>query len=540
MPSETKVNPAVSPAVKAARDIITSERRHLRSTEHTRLTLRAAAAKHNVSASAIHRQLKSIRLSGQPDYSTSGLGRPKKLKDNESRAVIAYIVWLEKSGFHASHALVEEAANTILARRTPPGPSVGVSWYRKFQENNPQLERRRNTRAFGSDHAESDSDDIQELERFYTDLAQVVEDRSITASQIFNADECGIRIGIVDQLLEVAITQKRRAVKHGTTSAAHRDFSTMIGSANAAGCKYLHSIDGSSILRLSIAMIPPMVVFKEWSTESWEGYDLGEGIRFARSETGFSNAETSMDWIRHFNRSSFEHTSEAQSRGVTFTDWFGCDEFMRDPDSSNHVQHDPSKNLSEKERIWRLLVLYGFTLKPSLEFMEYCTRFDIEILVPPLKSTHLTQPLEVGVFRPLKTAHQGTPHKVIRDGSVYFKRCDFVARFQGIISAGFTAHNIMYGFEKSGIFPVDGSAAINALKEGEKSALATSAPVLQSLPSKDECFRLACEVSRHIGHKYSDGSSPLTPQAHGLIEDVLHEALTLSSFAISNVERLTQ
>ncbi|CCE28413.1 uncharacterized protein CPUR_01888 [Claviceps purpurea 20.1] len=525
MSSESKVNPDVSPAVKAARDIIISERRPLRSTKSTRLTLRAAAAKHNVSASAIHRQLKSIRLSGRPDYSTSGPGRPKKLKDGETRAVIAYITWLEKSGFYASPALVEEAANTLRAQRTPPEPPVGVSWYRRFQANNPQLEKRRSIRAFSSDHAESDSGDIQELERFYTDLAQVVEGRGITASQIFNADEFGIRIGIVDQLLEVAITQKRRAVKHGTTSAAHREFSTMVGCANAAG-----------------SMIPPMVVFKEWPTESWEGYDLDEGIRFARSETGFSNAETSMDWIRHFNRSSFEHTSEAQSRGVTFTDWFGCDEFMRDPDSSDHVQYDPSKNRPEKERIWRLLVLYGFTFKPSLEFMEYCTRFDIEILVPPPKATvtHLTQPLEVGVSRPLKMAHPGGPHKVIRDGSVYFKRSDFIARFQEIISTGFTAHNIMYGFEKSGIFPLDGSAAIHALKEKEKSALATSAPVLQSLPSKEECFRLACEVSRHIGHKYSDGSSPPTPRAHGLIEDVLHEALTLSSFAISNVARLTQ
>jgi hypothetical protein len=287
-------------------------------------------------------------------------------------------------------------------------------------------------------------------------------------------------------------------------------------------------------------MIPPLMVFKTWPTESWDVGDLDEAIRFARSDTGFSNAEISMDWIRHFNRNSFECTTKAQSHGVTFNDWFGCDEFMRDIDNPDFIWKEPFFERPEKQRIWRLLVIDGFTGKTSLEFMEYCIRFDIEIIILPPHSTHLTQPLDVGVFQLLKNAHQKLLRRHIREGYLNFKRSGFISKLSEILREGFTVHNIMNGFEKSGIFPVDGRGVIHKVKEKKKSLLATTNPALQSLLPKETRFKDAREVSRHLKRNYRDGFSSPTRHSFGILDDVVCEAVLLNSFAEEHIQTRLQ
>jgi hypothetical protein len=65
----------------------------------------------------------------------------------------------------------------------------------------------------------------------------------------------------------------------------------------------------------------------------------------------------------------------------------------------------PPVERPDEERIYRLLVVDGFTGHTTLAFAEYCIKFDIIIAILPPHSTHLMQPLDVGVFQPLKAAH---------------------------------------------------------------------------------------------------------------------------------------
>ncbi|KAJ4013674.1 hypothetical protein NW758_15343 [Fusarium oxysporum] len=363
---------------------------------------------------------------------------------------------------------------------------------------------------------------------------RTVRNRDIEASQMFNADECGIRIGALRERLEVIIVKKMLNAKHDVVSFTNRESTTMLGCANAAGCEY--SLDFCPYSDISLVMIPPLMVFKTWPTESWDVNALDEGIRFARSESGFSNAEISMDWIRHFNRNSFECTAKAQSRGITFTDWFGCDEYMRDIDMPDFIWHQPYFERPEKERIWRFLVIDGFTGKTSLELMDYCVRFDIEIFILPPHSTHHTQPLDVGVFQLLKSSHQKRLRHHIRQGYLNFKRSDFVSKLSEIIKEGFSVHNIMNGFEKSGIFPVNGAAVIHKVREKKKSLLAVTNPALPSLLPKEARFKDAREVTRHLKRNYRDGFSSPTRHSFGVLEDVVFEAVVLNSFAEEHIK----
>ncbi|RKK61040.1 hypothetical protein BFJ69_g17166 [Fusarium oxysporum] len=512
----------LNPAVAAARAILISQSRH-RNTKEKPLTIRAAAERYDASKSAIGRHLKSMKLFRKPAFSDNSVGRPRNLDEAEERAMIAYIVWLERAGFPCNQLLIEEAANKLRASRTPPAPPVGEGWYRRFLADNPQLQKKKLVRAFDRERAGFEAGDIADLEEFYTNLGVVVEERNIEASQMFNADECGIRIGSLRERLEVSIVKKMLNAQHEVVAFTNRESSTMLGCANAAGF-----------------MIPPLLVFKSWPTESWEVDDLDEAIRFARSDTGFSNAEISMDWIRHFNRNSFECTTKAQAHGVTFTGWFGCDEFMRDINNPDFMWKEPFFEWPEKQRIWRLLVIDGFTGKTSLEFMEYCICFDMEIIILPPHSTHHTQPLDVGVFQLLKNAHQKRLRRHIREGYLNLKRSDFVSKLGEIIREGFTAHNIINGFEKSGIFPVDGRAVIQRVKEKKKSLLATTNPALQSLLPKETRFKDAREVSRHLKRNYRDSFSSPTRASFGVLDDVVCEAVLLNSFAEEHIQTRLQ
>ncbi|KAM5528507.1 transposase [Fusarium oxysporum f. sp. phaseoli] len=512
----------LNPAVAAARAIMISQSRH-RNTKEKPLTIREAAKRYTASKSAIGRHLKSMKLFGKPAFSDNSVGRPRNLDEAEERAVTAYIMWLERAGFPCNQLLIEEAANTLRASRTPPEGPVGNGWYRRFLADNPQLQKKKLVRAFDRERAGFEAGDINDLQEFYTNLGVVVEERDIEASQMFNADECGIRIGAIRERLEVIIVKKMLNAQHEVVAFSNRESSTMLGCVNAAGF-----------------MIPPLMVFKTWPTESWDVDALDESIRFARSDTGFSNAEISMDWIRHFNRNSFECTTKAQSRSVTFTDWFGCDEFMRDIDNPDFIWKEPFFERPEKERIWRLLVIDGFTGKTSLELMEYCIRFDIEIIILPPHSTHLTQPLDVGVFQLLKNAHQKRLRRHLREGYLNFKRSDFISKLSEILKEAFTVHNIMNGFEKSGIFPVDGRAVIQSVKEKKKSLLATTNPALQSLLPKETRFKDAREVSRHLKRNYRDSFSSPTRESFGILDDVVCEAVLLNSFAEEHIQTRLQ
>ncbi|TXC01946.1 hypothetical protein FocTR4_00008325 [Fusarium oxysporum f. sp. cubense] len=345
-----------NPAVAAARAILLSQRRHRNTKEGKPLTVREAADRFSASKSAVGRHLKSMKLYGKPDFSDNSRGRPRNLDEAEERAVIAYIVWLERAGFPCNQLLIEEAANDLRASRTPPAGPVGDGWYRRFLRDNPQLQKKKLVRAFDRERAGFEAGDIEDLQQFYTDLGVAVKNRDIEASQMFNADECGIRIGALRERLEVIIVKKMLNAKHDVVSFTNRESTTMLGCANAAGC-YLN-----------------------------------------------------------------------------------------------------------------------------------------------------------------------------------FKRSDFVSKLSEIIKEGFSVHNIMNGFEKSGIFPVNGAAVIHKVREKKKSLLAVTNPALPSLLPKEARFKDAREVARHLKRNYRDGFSSPTRHSFGVLEDVVCEAVVLNSFAEEHIK----
>jgi hypothetical protein len=54
---------------------------------------------------------------------------------------------------------------------------------------------------------------------------------------------------------------------------------------------------------------------------------------------------------------------------------------------------------------WRLLILDGHGSHITMEFIEYCDRYRILLMILPPHSTHTLQPLDVVLFKPLSQAY---------------------------------------------------------------------------------------------------------------------------------------
>lgn len=152
--------------------------------------------------------------------------------------------------------------------------------------------------------------------RFYQSLKSIVKDFNIDASETWNEDEAGIRIGVLQQHYHAVVTHASRHERPSLPDPANRETVTLIGCGNAAGDD-----------------IPPWLIFKVFPSLYWALDDLRSGMRFARSDAAFSNAEICLDWLKHFNYYSWAKSAQATRLGRTLVEWFCFESYNSSRDS---------------------------------------------------------------------------------------------------------------------------------------------------------------------------------------------------------------
>ncbi|KJZ69757.1 hypothetical protein HIM_10840 [Hirsutella minnesotensis 3608] len=270
-------------------------------------TLRAAAEKYRVSPATLHRAVKRLS-SGEP---LGHAGRPPLFSSDEDEAIVAYVVWMQQGGFPATKSQVEAAAMTLRLRRDPDARPLSKNWYPRWIEAHPYL-RKTTIKAVERNRKSFEATDTTEVETFFSRLDEITKKHRIGATEIWNEDECGVRIGSVRERISVVIVRSTRHRRPEIINPGNRESCTLIGAANAAG-----------------ETMSPWIVFRVFPSESWSDIDGSGDIRFARSDTGFSNAEITLDWIHHFNIVSWTKSSRARRTGQSLEEWFGCTADLR-------------------------------------------------------------------------------------------------------------------------------------------------------------------------------------------------------------------
>jgi len=89
-----------------------------------------------------------------------------------------------------------------------------------------------------------------------------------------------------------------------------------------------------------------------------------------------------------------------------------------------------------------MLVLDGYTSHVNAEFDRFCEQHQIIPLYMPAYTSHLLQPLDIGVFSPLKRAYRMEVQSLMRLGINHIDKEDFIAIYIKIRPNIITQHNI--------------------------------------------------------------------------------------------------
>ena len=108
------------------------------------------------------------------------------------------------------------------------------------------------------------------------------------------------------------------------------------------------------------------------------------------SDSGWTNSDIAVNWLKHFNQ-----YTEPRLQGI-----------------------------------YCLLILDGHESHVLIQFAEYCEAHKIIPLYLPPHSTHLLQPLDVGIFSPLSKAYQKRLHDFAFYGAVNITKPKFLEYYQ--------------------------------------------------------------------------------------------------------------
>lgn len=415
--------------------------------------MRATAELEGIPWTSFRRHLKAVRSeNGGRDR-----GRPSLLTQDEETALGMYVSWLEFSGLPAENEDIANAVTELRKRRIGIEALEPVTqrsmrrfWIARWRKRHPEL-RKSLIKAVDRDRAVWEASNREYISQWFEKLDENITSLKIGPSEIWNEDECGIRIGMLNERFQVTITRTTRARRPRVINPGNRESCTLLGCANAVG-----------------DALPPWLVFKVFPAEAWAHIDGHPEMRFVRSDSGFSNAEITLDWLQTFNSHSWKASAKAQRSGKSLTQWFGCGEHLRD--AAGTVVNQPCIVHKKEEKIWRLLSVDGFQGHIGLKCAQYCLKFDILLVKFPPHSTHMMQSLDVGVFQSLKKQHQHHIKEALRDGFIAFTHKYFLRKFTSVFLYGFKRSNIISGFKKSGLWPPSAMPVLCRLAEAELKA----------------------------------------------------------------------
>ena len=162
----------------------------------------------------------------------------------------------------------------------------------------------------------------------------------------------------------------------------------------------------------------------------------------ALSDTSYSNDDTSLGWLAHFER---------------FTS-------------------------RRKTGAYRLLLLDGFGSHCTKQFIDYCNRYNIILFCFPPHTTHLLQPLDV-VFQPYKHYHAEAVEQATRTGCSDFNNVELLHALRSIREPTFKKNTILTAFRKTGLLPFAPKIVLKQLRKAPSRPTTPSTPPSLRSPS---------------------------------------------------------
>ena len=128
-------------------------------------------------------------------------------------------------------------------------------------------------------------------------------------------------------------------------------------------------------------------------------------------------------------------------------------------------------NPSTKEKAngcTRLLICDGHDSHISATFMRHCYDNNIAVFLLIPHSSHLIQPLDVGVFSPLKAAMKSQLNTIFRTGIARLKKAEWIENYVKAREKAIIQQNIEAGWRGAGLWPINPVRILCQIWENEE------------------------------------------------------------------------
>jgi hypothetical protein len=328
-----------------------------------------------------------------------------KLTSNEEESLVKWILDLDKRGRPPRHAYVQSMANHILATRgtVDPLPRIGQNWVYRLVKRHPELKSRFSRRY---DYSRAKNEDPKIIGKWFSTVSTALKEYGFLPEDIYNFDETGFAMGLI-------------ATTRVITSSDYYGRAKLLQPGNKAWVTAIEAITATG------DCLPPYIIFKGVRLQEAWFESLPPGWRLDTSANGWTTDEITFKWLKN----QFIPESTKRLRGV-----------------------------------YRLLVLDGHGSHLTPEFDQLCAENKIIPLCMPPHSSHLLQPLDVGVFSPLKRAYSKLVEQRMRNNYNHVDKLDFLGALPTARQEAFTPQNIRSGFAATGLMPFEPNRVIQKLR----------------------------------------------------------------------------
>jgi len=168
-------------------------------------------------------------------------------------------------------------------------------------------------------------------------------------------EEKGFRQGVSDRA-KVICQPRERGMSGKMATDGTRELITVV-----------ETISGDGQVLFPLVICKGVVHYMGWYQYLGSLIDTCKDWKFTYSKTGWNNSYLSIAWLKHFN--------------------------------------NITKGRLTSQQQYRVLIINGFEIHIHIEFVEYCISHRIITYCLPSQTTHLLQPLDVGLFSPLQKAY---------------------------------------------------------------------------------------------------------------------------------------
>ena len=171
--------------------------------------------------------------------------------------------------------------------------------------------------------------------------------------------------------------------------------------------------------------VPPLVIFAaKYTNTGWIPTTALLNWRFSTSTSGWTSDSHAYEWIT--------------------------------------TVFDPETRRADKER--RLLILDGHGSHLTARFIAYCQSRAIDIVILPPHTSHILQPLDVGIFAPLKRALSSRVDALFRLDAGRVPRVEWTTGYIEAREQAFTTSNILSSFRATGVSQLSPITILSTLR----------------------------------------------------------------------------